>query len=213
MPAALLHNLKHNQVLHEIVVLLTVAIAETPRVEEGQRLEIHAVGNDFTRVVLHYGFTEEIDIPRDLAPISQSGVSLDPMRTSYLLGRQKLIAAKDVAGMALWREHLFAWLLRCRNRRWTISDCQPTAWSNWAASSGSERHARVGPVRRACRSGYGLHMCRGPIGSIPASSSRSAAAMTMVRYGPDSIITRGVTGVARMTITIHPAYAEAREVQ
>ena len=66
---------------------------------------------------LHYrsadddnGFTEEIDIPRDLAPIGQLGISLDPMRTSYFLSRQKLIAAREVAGMALWREHLFAWM-------------------------------------------------------------------------------------------------------
>lgn len=70
------------------------------------------MGHGFTRVILHYGFTEEIDIPRDLAPISQHGIGLEPMRTSYFLGRQKLIAAKEVAGMALWREHLFAWLLK-----------------------------------------------------------------------------------------------------
>ncbi|WP_417597081.1 potassium transporter Kup [Novosphingobium aquae] len=112
VPAALLHNLKHNQVLHENVVLLTVAVAETPRVEAASRLEVHEVGRGFTRVILHYGFTEEIDIPRDLAAISKQGVALDPMRTSYFLGRQKLIAAKEVAGMALWREHLFAWLLK-----------------------------------------------------------------------------------------------------
>lgn len=112
VPAALLHNLKHNQVLHENVLLLTVAVEETPRVEVEKRLEVRSVGHGFTRVILHYGFTEEIDIPRDLAPISQHGIGLEPMRTSYFLGRQKLIAAKEVAGMALWREHLFAWLLK-----------------------------------------------------------------------------------------------------
>ena len=112
VPAALLHNLKHNQVLHENVVVLTVEIAETPRVESEDRLEMHDVGGGFFRIILHYGFTEEIDIPRDLLPISQRGIALDPMRTSYFLGRQKLIAAKEVAGMALWREHLFAWMLK-----------------------------------------------------------------------------------------------------
>ena len=112
VPAALLHNLKHNQVLHECVVLLTVEIAETPRVEPEQRLELHGAGKGFHRVILHYGFTEEIDIPRDLAPVTRQGIALDPMRTSYFLGRQKLIAAKEVAGMALWREQLFAWMLK-----------------------------------------------------------------------------------------------------
>ena len=112
VPAALLHNLKHNQVLHECVVLLTVEIAETPRVEPEQRLELHGAGKGFHRVILHYGFTEENDIPRDLAPVTRQGIALDPMRTSYFLGRQKLIAAKEVAGMALWREQLFAWMLK-----------------------------------------------------------------------------------------------------
>ena len=112
VPAALLHNLKHNQVLHENVILLTVEVAETPRVADIDRLELHDAGSGFHRVILHYGFTEEIDVPRDLAPVNALGVQLDPMRTSYYLGRQKLIAAKEVAGMALWREHLFAWMLK-----------------------------------------------------------------------------------------------------
>lgn len=112
VPPALLHNLKHNQVLHENVVLLTIEVAETPRVEPDSRLELEAVGQGFHRAILHYGFTDEIDIPRDLAPLSGRGIALDPMRTSYFLGRQKLIAARDVAGMALWREHLFAWMLK-----------------------------------------------------------------------------------------------------
>jgi len=112
VPAALLHNLKHNQVLHENVVLLTIEVGETPRVAPEDRLELHDAGQGFHRVIMHYGFTEEIDIPRDLAPICKHGIALDPMRTSYFLGRQKLIAAKEVAGMALWREHLFAWMLK-----------------------------------------------------------------------------------------------------
>jgi len=112
VPAALLHNLKHNQVLHANVVLLTVEVAETPRVPEAQRLELHDEGSGFHRAILHYGFTEEVDIPRDLARAAEAGVELDPMRTSYYLGRQKLIAAREVAGMALWREQLFAWMLK-----------------------------------------------------------------------------------------------------
>jgi KUP system potassium uptake protein len=108
----LLHNLKHNLVLHEDVVLLTVEVAETPRIDPDCRLELHPAGHGFHRVIMHYGFTEEIDIPRDLAPLAKRGIRLDPMRTSYFLGRQKLIAAREVAGMALWREHLFAWMLK-----------------------------------------------------------------------------------------------------
>lgn len=112
VPAALLHNLKHNQVLHENVLLLTVEVTEFPRIDDDGRLELHHVGQGFHRGVLRYGFTEEIDIPRDLEPVSRQGIALDPMRTSYFLGRQKLIAAREVAGMALWREQLFAWLLK-----------------------------------------------------------------------------------------------------
>ncbi|MCC6926950.1 potassium transporter Kup [Novosphingobium sp.] len=112
IPAALLHNIKHNQVLHENVVLLTVEVAESPRVNVQNRLEVHHVGQGFHRVIMHYGFTEEIDIPSDLTPLVKLGIPLDPMRTSYFLGRQKLIATREIAGMALWREHLFAWMLK-----------------------------------------------------------------------------------------------------
>lgn len=112
VPPALMHNLKHNQVLHENVVVLTVEIEETPRVDPDDRLEMYDAGQGFHRVILHYGFTEEIDIPHDLAPIAQHGIALEPMRTSYFLGRQKLIATKEVAGMALWREQLFAWMVK-----------------------------------------------------------------------------------------------------
>ncbi len=112
IPAALLHNIKHNQVLHEDVVLLTVEVAESPRVNVQNRLEVHHVGQGFHRVIMHYGFTEEIDIPSDLTPLVKLGIPLDPMRTSYFLGRQKLIATREIAGMALWREHLFAWMLK-----------------------------------------------------------------------------------------------------
>ena len=112
VPPALLHNLKHNQVLHENVILLTVAIAEMPRIEPSDRIEHAEVGCGFHRIVLHYGFMDEVDIPRDLASASSLGIALEPMRTSYFLGREKLIAAKEVAGMALWRERLFAWMVQ-----------------------------------------------------------------------------------------------------
>ena len=112
IPSALLHNLKHNQVMHERVLILTVAVAEIPFVEDPKRLEVHSAGDGFYQVILHYGFMEEIDIPRELAGIDTIGVPFNMMNTSFFLGRQKLIASKDQPGMALWRERLFAWMTK-----------------------------------------------------------------------------------------------------
>jgi KUP system potassium uptake protein len=112
VPAALLHNLKHNQVLHERVLILHVKIEEVPHVQAENRIEVHDAGQGFYRVILHYGFMEEADIPRDLAGIDTCGSPFNMMSTSFFLGRQKLIASKRVRGMALWRERLFAWMMK-----------------------------------------------------------------------------------------------------
>jgi KUP system potassium uptake protein len=112
VPAALLHNLKHNQVLHKRVIILTVKVEEVPHVPAKKRLEVHGSGQGFYRVILHYGFMEEVDIPRDLAGTKACGEPFNMMSTSFFLGRQKLIASKRHAGMALWRERLFAWMLK-----------------------------------------------------------------------------------------------------
>jgi len=112
VPAALLHNLKHNQVLHNRVLILTVKIEEVPHVSEENRVEVHSAGEGFYRVVLHYGFMEEVDIPRDLAGIKTCGEPFNMMSTSFFLGRQKLIPSRKVPGMALWRERLFALMLK-----------------------------------------------------------------------------------------------------
>jgi KUP system potassium uptake protein len=112
VPAALLHNLKHNQVLHERVIILNVKVEEVPHVSPDKRLEIHEAAQGFFRVILHYGFMEEVDIPRDLAAIKTCGEPFNMMSTSFFLGRQKLIPSKKVPGMALWREKLFAWMLK-----------------------------------------------------------------------------------------------------
>jgi KUP system potassium uptake protein len=112
VPAALLHNLKHNQVLHSRVLILNVKVEEVPQVAPEKRVEVHDAGSGFYRVILHYGFMEEVDIPRDLAAISTCGEPFNMMSTSFFLGRQKLIASKRHAGMALWREKLFAWMLK-----------------------------------------------------------------------------------------------------
>ena len=112
VPAALLHNLKHNQVLHQRVLILTVKVEEVPHVAQEKRVETHSAGNGFWRVILHYGFMQEVDIPRDLALIKTCGEPFNMMSTSFFLGRQKLIASKKAAGMALWRERLFAWMMK-----------------------------------------------------------------------------------------------------
>jgi KUP system potassium uptake protein len=112
VPAALLHNLKHNQVLHERVLILNVKVEDVPQVSPEDRVELHNAGQGFYRVILHYGFMQEIDIPRDLAEIKTCGEPFNMMSTSFFLGRQKLIAAKKTAGMALWREKLFVLMLK-----------------------------------------------------------------------------------------------------
>jgi len=112
VPAALLHNLKHNQVLHGRVLILNVKVEEVPHVAQDKRLEVHDAGDGFFRVVLHYGYMQEVDIPRDLAGITTCGEPFNMMSTSFFLGRQKLIPSKKVPGMALWRERLFALMLK-----------------------------------------------------------------------------------------------------
>jgi KUP system potassium uptake protein len=111
-PAALLHNLKHNQVLHERVIILNVKVEEVPHVAAGRRIEVHDDREGFYRVILRYGFMEEVDVPRDLAQIRTCGEPFNMMSTSFFLGRQKLIASRKAPGMALWREKLFAWMLK-----------------------------------------------------------------------------------------------------
>jgi KUP system potassium uptake protein len=111
VPHALLHNLKHNKVLHERVILLTVRIEDVPYVTAEKRLETKDYGAGFYRVVLRYGFMEEIDVPAALAQLKQIGAQCKMMDTSFFLARQTLLASSR-PGMAIWREKLFAWMLR-----------------------------------------------------------------------------------------------------
>lgn len=111
VPSALLHNLKHNQVLHQRVIILTIKVEDAPQVVQENRVEIDDAGQGFYRVILHYGFMEEVNVPRDLTSIKTCGEPFNMMSTSFFLGRQKLIASKK-PGMALWREKLFAWMLK-----------------------------------------------------------------------------------------------------
>jgi len=110
-PSALLHNIKHNKVLHERVVVLTVQIADVPYVDPEKRVEVSLIGDGFFRVVLHYGFMEETDIPTALKDLETCGAPFEMMQTSFFLSRQTLLTA-DKPGMAVWREKLFAWMMR-----------------------------------------------------------------------------------------------------
>ncbi|WP_298291666.1 potassium transporter Kup [Novosphingobium sp.] len=111
VPSALLHNIKHNKVLHERVVILTVSIEDVPFVEEAERFSVKDFGNGFYRLTMRFGFLEETDVPAALKKVSMCGEPFNMMKTSFFLSRQTLIAS-DKPGMALWREKLFAWMLR-----------------------------------------------------------------------------------------------------
>ncbi len=105
-PSSLMHNLKHNKVLHERVVLLNVRTETTPRVAEVNRFEITPLSSDFTLVTLHFGFMEQPHIPRALAAMRKAGLRFDIMTTSFFLGRRTLKAAQN-SGMPQWQDRLF----------------------------------------------------------------------------------------------------------
>ncbi len=111
VPSALLHNIKHNKVLHERVVVLTIAIQDVPFVDEENRFVVKDLGQGFYRLTMKFGFLEETDVPASLKRVKMCGAPFEMMKTSFFLSRQTLIASAK-PGMALWREKLFAWMLR-----------------------------------------------------------------------------------------------------
>ena len=111
MPSALLHNIKHNKVLHERVVVMTIAIQDVPVVDDAERIEIKDFGQGFFKLLLKFGFLEETDVPAALKGVTLDGEGIDMMKTSFFLSRQTLIAGAK-PGMAIWREKLFAWMMR-----------------------------------------------------------------------------------------------------
>ena len=107
VPNALLHNLKHNKVLHEHNLFVTVRHQEIPWVGLDQRLEIEPLGHDAWQVIVNYGFKNDPDLPKALESLKGRGVALDPMTTSYFLSRDIVIPTIG-SGMAQWREKIFA---------------------------------------------------------------------------------------------------------
>jgi KUP system potassium uptake protein len=111
VPPALLHNLKHNKVLHERIILLTVKIRDVPYIEEDTRCRLQDLGDGFHRLIIEYGFMQEPDVPAALKRVTSCGAAFKMMDTSFFLSRQTLLASER-PGMAIWREKLFAWMLR-----------------------------------------------------------------------------------------------------
>ena len=111
VPHALLHNLKHNKVLHDRVILLTIRVEDVPYVEGGCQFELEDLGSGFFRLIIHYGFMQEIDVPAALQRLEGCGGLFRMMDTSFFLARQTLIASSR-PGMVMWRERLFSWMLR-----------------------------------------------------------------------------------------------------
>lgn len=110
-PHSLLHNIKHNKILHERVVLLTVISEERPHVLPSERVQVISLGKGIFRVILRYGFMEDPDVPAVLMSVKAEGLEFKPSDTTYFLGRESLVASPR-PGMAIWREKLFAWMSR-----------------------------------------------------------------------------------------------------
>jgi KUP system potassium uptake protein len=112
VPKALLHNLKHNKVLHERNVLLTVETTDVPTLPPASRLVIDTIGNDFYRATVHYGFMETPDVPLALMQAEDDdGLCFDPMDTTYFASRESIVSRRR-HGMPSWRDHLFGFMHR-----------------------------------------------------------------------------------------------------
>jgi KUP system potassium uptake protein len=117
VPHALLHNLKHNKVLHEKTVFLTIVPHDVPFVPAEDRVQFERLVNGFYKLEAWYGFKEQPNIDEILAACRMRyGFSFDVMDTSFFLSRETVIPTSDTPGMALWRDHLFAWMSRNATR-------------------------------------------------------------------------------------------------
>jgi KUP system potassium uptake protein len=114
VPRALLHNLYHNKVLHERVVLLNVVTEDVPHVPEADSVRIEALAAGFHRVFVRYGFKDDPDVPRVMELCGQQGLPFDMMETSFFLGRETVVTMpiSRRVRMAYWRQILFTWMFR-----------------------------------------------------------------------------------------------------
>ncbi|MEQ1707410.1 MAG: potassium transporter Kup [Terricaulis sp.] len=110
-PAALMHNLKHNQVLHEQIILLTVKTLNTPRARESERVKVEDFLPDVKRVTLTFGFMETPNVVKALTEARKHGLKFDIMKTSFFLSRRTVVPSEQ-SGMPLWQDHLFIFLAR-----------------------------------------------------------------------------------------------------
>jgi KUP system potassium uptake protein len=115
-PLSLLHNLKHNRVLHECVIFLTIQTEDIPHVRAPQRVQLEKLREGFHRVIARYGFMEDPNVPEVLEQCRPLGLELEWMSTTFFLSRETIIASKTPRGMVLWREKLFAFLSRNAQR-------------------------------------------------------------------------------------------------
>lgn len=110
-PVALMHNLKHNKVLHEKNVILTVRTSDRPRVPDSERVAIEPISDDFKKLTISYGFMEQPNVPKALGVCRKQGLKFDIMSTSFFLGRRSVVASAT-EGMPMWQDRLFIFLMR-----------------------------------------------------------------------------------------------------
>ncbi len=112
VPRAMLHNMLHNKVLHETVVLLNVRVEDVPYVLAAERVRVVKLPQGFFQVMVRYGFKDEPDIPAALECCAASGLRYEPMETSFFLGRETIVRSVPVSGMPRWRQLLFTFMFR-----------------------------------------------------------------------------------------------------
>jgi KUP system potassium uptake protein len=114
-PPALVHNIKHNKVLHDLILILTVTTREIPTVPESERLKIDQLDAQIFRITAAYGFTDIPDVMEIIQRLKDEGLRIEVDQMTFFLGRETLIASEN-PGMAIWREHLFAFMSRNAQR-------------------------------------------------------------------------------------------------
>jgi KUP system potassium uptake protein len=111
VPVLLLHHFKHNQVLHDTVVLLTITSEQSPYVQPADRITLEELGHGFHRLIARFGYMETPNVPDLLAATGPAGLTIDLARTTYYLGRETVIPGKT-RGMWKWQKHLFGLISR-----------------------------------------------------------------------------------------------------